>query len=55
MTNEVIEEHTADLRQLYVSVVEAERERAVHLTHSQLVGELGKEIDTLKSEVIVSS
>ncbi len=54
MTNEVIEEHTADLRQLYMSVVEEDRERAVHLSHSQLVRELGKEMGTLKAEVSVS-
>ncbi len=56
VTNEVIEEHTTDLRQLYMSVVEEEeeRERAVHLTHSQLVRELGKEMGTLKAEVSVS-
>ncbi len=53
MTNEVIEEHTADLRGLYESVVdeEAEKERAERFTHSQLVGELGKEVERLKAEV----
>ena len=53
VTNEVIEEHTADLRGLYLSVVDekADKEKASRLTHSQLVGELGKEVEKLKNEV----
>lgn len=55
MTSEVLEEHTTDLRGLYVSVLdeEAEKERAERLTHSQLVGELGKEVERLKAEVSI--
>lgn len=50
-TNEVIEEHTSDLRELYVTIATAEVDRADSLTHSQLVREVGKEVTKLKNEV----
>ena len=53
VANEVIEEHTSDLRNLYTSIVGEERvkEEVGRLSHSQLVSEIGKEVQQLKSEV----
>ena len=53
MTNEVIEEHTSDLRDLYRSMMgeEGVKDEVGRLSHSQLVREIEKEVQRLKSEV----